>query len=72
MMYGVVEKDQYGNWKYKYEGIDVRIHHIDCTFYTTPSLEKAKEKADKLTEMNGREHAIVARQVNPWVFVEVI
>lgn len=69
MMYGVVEQDDYGNYVYHYYGVGK--YGIDATFYTTPVLSKAKDKAEQLTKLNGREHKIVSRQVTPWVFVEV-
>lgn len=68
MMYGVVELED-GVWKYHYA--EVGRYGITQAFYTTPSLESAKRFADKLTELNGRVHKIVSRQVTPWVFVEV-
>lgn len=70
MMYGVVEKNDNGNWEFHYT--DVGRHGITQAFFTTPSMEKAKSFADKLTELNGREHRIVCRQVTPWVFTEVV
>ena len=69
MMYGVVERNDNGNWEFHYT--DVVRHGIAQTFYTTPSLEKAEKFADRLTELNGKEHKIVSRQVTPWVFMEV-
>ena len=69
MMYGVVEMNDNGNWTYHYT--DVGRYGITQAFYTTPSLEKAKKFAAELTELNGKEHKIVSRQVTPWVFMEV-